>query len=109
MHFSFIKTAKSCSEILIALLEGISRKSDCVEKWDNISTNVSKVISVKRCKVEAAEVSPDGQRLAICLEVRTWLGFKVQHVGLFYSIPDNNITGKIVTGKRTAQGWLIEN
>jgi hypothetical protein len=51
-------------------------------------------------------VSPDKRHLAICSEVRTLLGLRVQQAGLLYSIEDKSIVGRIAMGKRTAKGWV---
>jgi hypothetical protein len=59
-----------------------------------------------RCRVEAAYVSPDKRQLAVCSEVRTLLGLRVQQAGLLYSIGDNSIVGRIAMGKRTPKGWV---
>jgi len=48
------------------------------------------------------------QYLAVCLETKNWLGLKTRQAGLLYSIQEQEAVGKIVAGKRGAQGWLLE-
>jgi hypothetical protein len=99
---------KSNSEVLIGLLNGVRRKSDKPGLWNTIITYVSNSVGKGNYKIESAELSPDGQRLAVCLKVKKWIGLKVRHIGLFYSIPDNAIIGKIAFGKRSTSGWVAE-
>jgi superfamily II DNA or RNA helicase len=108
IHFKYITTNGQVSlEPLANLLNGIRRKSDNIELWPSIVASATKILNNKRCKVETAELSPDGQHLAVCLEIRTLLGFRVHHAGLLYSIQDNVIVGRISQGKRTTKGWII--
>jgi hypothetical protein len=60
----------------------------------------------KCAAIEAAHVSPDKQHVAICSEVRTLLGLRVQQAGLLYSMRDGSIVGRIAIGKRTPKGWI---
>lgn len=93
-------------ESLFNLLNGTRKKSDKPELWPAISSYVSTSLKGGKCKVEAAESSPDGTNLAVALEVKTWVGLKVRHVGLIYSLQDNANIGRIVTGKRGDKGWI---
>ena len=96
-------------EVLVNLLNGIQRKADRPELWDAIAARASSVIDAGRCKVEEAELSPDARHLAICLEVRTWMGLKTRQAGLIYSIQDDAGIGRVILGKRTGNGWKEEN
>jgi superfamily II DNA or RNA helicase len=91
--------------VLARLLDGTLIKADRAELWDDISARVSKLLGGARCKVETAELSPDGQHLAICLEARTWMGLKVRQAGLLYSTSNHAIIGRVVLGKREGKGW----
>ena len=93
-------------ETLFNLLNGTRKKSDKTELWDTIGSNISALLKGGSCKVEDAELSPSGENLAVALEVRTWVGLKVRHVGLVYSIQDNVSIGRAVTGKRGDKGWV---
>ncbi len=93
---------------LADLLHGVRRTADVTERWEDVASKASTVLR-SRCRVEAAHVSPDKRHLAICSEVRTLLGLRVQQAGLLYSIEDGSIVGHIAMGKRTAKGWIGAN
>src|SRR5579883_429112 len=101
MHFSFIAPGKNYSEVLHDLMIGIRRKSDKYELWNDIASNISKIQNQKHFKVEAAELSLDGKKLAICLQHQSWFGLKIRYEGLFYSLTENTIVGRPVSIKRT--------
>ncbi|MHB8499821.1 MAG: hypothetical protein ACYDCG_04035 [Candidatus Acidiferrales bacterium] len=61
-----------------------------------------------RSQIEAAVSSPDGDHLAVCLETKNWLGLKTRHAGLLHTIRDQVAAGRIVLGKREAEGWVLE-
>jgi hypothetical protein len=87
------------------LLHGVRRTADAPDRWDDVASKASTLLR-SRCRVETAHVSPDRRHLAICSEVRTLLGLRVQLAGLLYSIEDGSIVGRIAMGKRTATGWI---
>ncbi|HLK81646.1 MAG TPA: SNF2-related protein [Xanthobacteraceae bacterium] len=87
------------------LLHGVCRTVDAPDRWEDVASKASAALR-SRCRVEAAHVSPDNRHLAICSEVRTLLGLRVQQAGLLYSIEDGSIVGRIAIGKRTAKGWV---
>ena len=93
-------------ELLFNLLNGTRKKLDKPELWPTINSYVSASLKGGKCKVETAELSPDSRNLAVTLEVKTWIGLKVRHVGLIYSFQDNATIGRIVTGKRGDKGWV---
>jgi hypothetical protein len=87
------------------LLHGVRRTADALDRWDDVASKASTALR-SRCRVETANLSPDKRHLAICSEVRTLLGLRVQQAGLLYSIEDGSIVGHIAMGKRTAKGWV---
>jgi superfamily II DNA or RNA helicase len=87
------------------LLHGVRRTADVPERWEDVASKASTALH-RRCRVETAHASPDKRHLAICSEVRTLLGLRVQQAGLLYSIEDGSIVGRIAMGKRTAKGWI---
>jgi hypothetical protein len=87
------------------LLHGVRQTADAPDRWVDIASKASIALRT-RCRVETAHVSPDKRHLAICSEVRTLLGLRVQQAGLLYSIEDGSIVGRIAMGKRTAKGWI---
>ncbi len=106
IHFEFT-TANSIPRLqpLVDLLNGIKRTADEPQLWDAVTTKASAVLGKGRCRVEAAVLSPDKQHLAVCLEVRTLLGFRVHQAGLVYSIGDHSVVGRAAQGRRTGKGW----
>lgn len=96
-------------ESLDNLLQGVERTTDREGDWELISTKVSEVIHSKNFKIESAILSPHKKKLAICLEVKTWLGLKVRYAGLIYSINEANIVGRVVIGKVEDNHWLLED
>jgi hypothetical protein len=90
---------------LADLVHGVRRTADVPERWEEVASKASALLR-SRCRVETAHVSPDKRYLAICLEVRTLLGLRVQQAGLLYSMEDGAIVGRIAVGKRTAKGWV---
>lgn len=93
-------------EALSNILNGIRSKADRNDLWTVISDYIMKLMKTGAIKVENAELSPDGKKLAVVLEVKTWIGLKVRYLGMIYSIEDQNIIGRIVSGKRSNEGWI---
>jgi hypothetical protein len=107
-HFEFMTTNGACRlEPLVDLLNGLRRKADKPQLWTKIAEDISSIASNKS-QVEAAILSPSEQYLAVCLETKNWLGLKTRQAGLLYSIPEQEAVGRIVAGKRGAQGWSLE-
>jgi superfamily II DNA or RNA helicase len=94
-----------CLQPLADLLHGVRHNVDAADQWETIGLKTSNALRGSRCHVEAAYVSPDKRHLAVCTEVRTLLGLRVQQAGLLYSIEDSSIIGRIAVGKRTPKGW----
>lgn len=106
-HFEYTTSNKEPRlEPLVRLLDGIDRKSNESNLWTDIANSASGVIDKKHCKVETACLSPDKKHLAISLEIQSWLGLRVQQVGLLYSVKDKVIVGRFVLGKRGRTGWI---
>lgn len=109
LHIEFATTEKPESlASLVSLLNQIIRKEDGQEYWSSIEEKASKILRTKNCKIDAAEFSPNKKQLAVSLEVKTLLGFKVRYAGLVYSAKDKSILGRISIGKRDARGWQSE-
>ena len=90
---------------LVELLQGCKRTADEPKLWDHIAAKASDALRSK-CRVETAHFSPDHKHLAVCSEVRSFLGLRVHQAGLVYSIGDEAIVGHIAIGKRTPKGWV---
>jgi superfamily II DNA or RNA helicase len=107
-HFEFMTTNGACRlEPLVNLLNGLRRKADKPELWTRIGEDMSRIADA-RSQVEAAILSPSEQYLAVCVETKNWLGLKTRQAGLLYSIQEQEAIGRIVAGKRGAQGWALE-
>jgi hypothetical protein len=88
------------------LLHEERRSADATERWEDVASKASAALRGSRCRVETAHVSPDKRHLAICADVRTLLGLRVQKAGMLYSLEDGTIVGRISIGKRTPKGWI---
>ncbi|MDD5464665.1 MAG: hypothetical protein PHP62_05960, partial [Candidatus Moranbacteria bacterium] len=110
VHFQYTSRYKDglCLEPLKKLLDGTQRKADKSKIWSDISKSVSEVLNGKNYEVESAELSPDSCNLAVCLTVKTWLGFKLRYTGILFTILDNTVTGKALIGKRENGRWIEE-
>jgi superfamily II DNA or RNA helicase len=107
-HVEFMTVNGACHlGPLINLLNGLRRKADKPELWAKIAEDMSRIANAKS-QVEAAILSPSQQYLAVCLETKNWLGLKTRQAGLLYSIQEQEAVGRIVAGKRGAQGWSLE-
>jgi hypothetical protein len=106
-HFEFAALGEqTCLQPLSDLLHGVRRTADVSDRWEEIASRTSTALRGSRCRVETAQMSPDKRHLAICSEVRTLLGLRVQQAGLLYDIEEGSIVGRIAMGKRTAKGWI---
>src|SRR5579862_3192893 len=94
-------------EPLVALLNGVQRKTESQELWPSIASKMSQTLHT-RSQVESAILSPSGDHVAVCIETKNWLGLKTRQAGLLYAIKDNGAIGRIVTGKRGTDEWVLE-
>lgn len=60
---------------------------------------VTRAFNDAKSVVEAAEVSPSGQELAVSLKITLWCGLRAKYCGVIYSINDNAIIGKVSVGR----------
>jgi hypothetical protein len=106
IHFEFTAAnGKPRLKALIDMLNGIKRTADEPQLWDAVTTKASAVLGKGRCRIEAAVLAPDNKHLAVCLEVRTLLGFRVHQAGLVYAVDDRSVVGRVAQGRRTSEGW----
>ncbi|MBJ7532728.1 DEAD/DEAH box helicase [Rhodomicrobium vannielii ATCC 17100] len=56
--------------------------------------------------IESAKFSPDERHLAVCAEIKTWLGLRSEYAGLIYSLDNKSLVGHIAIGKRKGHQWL---
>ncbi len=106
VHFKFVTSDASVRlQPLTDLLYGMRRTADAADLWEAIAAKASVALGGGRCRLEAAQTSPDGRHLAVCSEVRSFLGKSVHQAGLLYSFGDDQIIGRIALGKRSPTGW----
>jgi hypothetical protein len=90
---------------LMALLDGTSRRADRPELWEAIAS-AHKASLGGRCTVESAELSPDGAKLAVVIEVKRMLGFRVEQAGLILNLEQRHLAGRSVLGQRANKQWI---
>ena len=96
-------------QVLMDLLNGKRRNTDASQLWPLIEEKTVLLIGRGKCKVEAAKLAPDKKNLAVVVELRTLLGFKVNHLGFIFNIEDKAMFGRHVLGKRALSGWVQSN
>jgi ERCC4-related helicase len=105
-EFARLATSGYALKPLIELLDGTKKNADKPELWPILATDANGKLGKGKCSVEAAVLSPTGSRLAASIEVRTLLGFKLQHAGIVYAIEERAVLGSVVKGQRKASRWL---
>lgn len=107
VHIAFTTLgARPRLQPLIAMLDGMRLPADKTATWAELAQRFARKLGSSRCEVEAATLSPNEGCLAVCLEIRTFLGLRVHHAGAVYSLIDGMVLGRIAKGKRGRQGWL---
>jgi superfamily II DNA or RNA helicase len=105
VHFQYLSNEAQELEVIEKMLQGTRRTAEGADHWEAIRLKAADAIPSRgKCRVEAAEFSPDGKKLAVCTEVKSMMGLKVQHAGLLYSLEKNAILGRVAIGKREAKG-----
>ncbi len=107
IYFEYLTSGEQIFlEPLTQLLDGINRSTDKSEQWSTILNQLPKEYSNRNSKIESSILSPDDQKLAICLEVRSLLGLRVRQVGLIFQLSNGRVVGHISSGKRTSSEWI---
>jgi hypothetical protein len=86
------------------LLSGSRRTSDRQDQWGEMQPAFIRALKTGNVRVESAGLSPDSQRLAICVERKTMLGLQVQYAGGLYSFEDHALIGQVARVKRDNKG-----
>ncbi len=105
VHFQYLADESGRLQVVDELLNGVRRSSHGEASWQVISLKASGAVKSGKCRIEAAEFSPNGQHLAICAEIKSLLGLRVQHAAMLYSLKRNAIVGRVAIGKRDRAGW----
>lgn len=90
---------------LLELLNGTRADSDRPDLWNIIASRLKTALGGSDARVAAAMYSHDRRYLAVCAEVKEFLGLRKRHVGFLYSIADQSVFGRIVQGRRSGQEW----
>jgi len=104
VHFQYLSDESSRLQPVEELLAGRRRAVDARDRWDIILPSVSSAVNTKKCQIEAGQLSPDGQTLALAVEIKSLLGLRTQHAAMLYSLKDNAILGNIAIVKRDGRG-----
>jgi superfamily II DNA or RNA helicase len=86
------------------LLDGTSRRADAPQVWDAIALGLKEQLG-GRCAVEGAELSPHGDKLAVAVQIKRMLGFKVEYAGVIFSLDRRIGLGRPVVGERAGNQW----
>jgi hypothetical protein len=106
IHFDFTTTySAGCLQPLFDLLNASIKSADEFHIWNEVMIKAPAVIRKGSSYIESAVLSIDRRHLAVCVEVRTLLGFRVRYIGLVYDIMEKAIVGKVVQGRRSKNGW----
>lgn len=104
-HFEYMRRNGGVRlEPLLNLLNGVRRKSDKQELWAEVVEDISQVLG-GRFRIEA---SPGEDHLAVSVKAKSWLGLKTRQVGFLYAIRDRAPVGRVVSGKREAGVWVLQ-
>jgi superfamily II DNA or RNA helicase len=109
-HFKYIVADLGGSKfkVLKDLLEGTLRSHDVCVDVESVSVNIANTLKKNKFELEYVKFSPDGSKLAICVLLKSLLGFKTKYLGVIYSLTDSTVMGRIAKGSRTSIGW-VEN
>jgi superfamily II DNA or RNA helicase len=76
------------------------------EKFPILEAVVSRALEGRKCRIVSGVISPTKSAMAICAEVKSYMGLKTNYVGCVFSPTSRNVIGKVAMGKRTKQGWF---
>jgi hypothetical protein len=91
---------------LVEMLDRVRRTADESRLWESVAARIATALKGGKCHVETATLSPAKRHLATCSEVRTFLGFRVNHVGAVYDLTESVVIGRLAEGKRSSSSWI---
>jgi len=112
IHFQFLSETTERFQIAEELLSGVRRTEDNIDVWDGIQPYVARAVVSGKCRIIAAETSPDGKHIAVCAEVKSFFGLKTQHAGMLFSNERKTVVGRVAIAKRdanSASGLKVAN
>jgi len=80
--FQYLSDESRRLQAVEGLLAGRRRAVDAQDCWDVILPSVSSAVNTKRCQIESGQLSPDGQKLALAVEVKSLLGLRTQYAAM---------------------------
>lgn len=104
VHFQYLADPSGHLQPVDELLAGTRRTADARERWDGIHPHLAEVLKTSKCRIEAAQLSPDGRKLALAAEVKSLFGLRTQHAGMLYSLDQRGVLGRVVLVKRDGRG-----
>jgi hypothetical protein len=108
IHFEFLTREPSRLRVLVEMLEGVKHSMDGREEYPVLEGKLSAMLNGSKCRIISGTYSPTNRALAICAEVKFFMGLRTNYAGFVYSSENEEITGRIAQGKRSKQSW-IEN
>jgi superfamily II DNA or RNA helicase len=105
IHTEFTADGDNRLRPLVEMLNGVRRTADEGGMWTDVADRLSYALKGKKCRIEAAVLSPARRHLATCSEIKTLLGFRMKQVGAIYDLQDRSIVGHIAEGSRNRQQW----
>ena len=110
VHFQFLTHDTNRLEVMQGLLSGTVHTTDHNDEWDSMTVPIARVLKNQKCKIEAAQLSPDRSRLALCGEVKSLLGLRTRTVGMLVSLEEPVILGQVASVKRDTKtgGFRVE-
>ncbi|MBS0250461.1 MAG: hypothetical protein JSR78_05290, partial [Proteobacteria bacterium] len=103
IHFQYLSDSTGRFQIAEELLSGMRRTADGSDGWDDIQPYVARAVVSRRCRIIGAETSPDGKNIAVCAEVKSFLGLKTQYAGMVFSKLRQAVIGRVAIAKRDAK------
>jgi len=92
---------------VVEMLNGVLRTADEKSQWDNVAERMSSALKGKKCRIEAATLSPTKKHLVACCEVSSLLAFVYVRLPGFI-LSDQSIVGRIPEGSRQANNWRAD-
>jgi hypothetical protein len=104
VHFQFLTHDTGRLEVMQELLAGTRRTMDKRTEWEGMAWTLRPVLKNQALEIEAAQLSPDSQRLALCGEVKSLLGLRKRTVGMLLSLKEQAVVGQVASVKRSPKG-----
>jgi superfamily II DNA or RNA helicase len=110
VHLQFLTHDTNRLEVMQGLLSGSIHTTDYYQRWDDMAVPIARVLKNQKCKIEAARLSPDGRRLALCGEVKSMLGLRTRTAGMLVSLEGMAVVGQVALVKRDTKsgGFRVE-